>query len=69
MQDYVWHELEEIPLNHQGLIFAQNSTFAAPFNQIIAERLETYLRTYETATALSKKCAEHFFPKSETKVS
>ena len=68
-QDYVWHELQELPLVHEGLVFAQNSSFAAPFAQIITERLEAYLRTYETATALPKKCAEHFFPKPETKVS
>ena len=68
-QDYVWHELEELPLTHQGLIFAQNSSLAEPFAEIIAERQQAYLRTYEEATALSKKCAEHFFPKTETKVS
>lgn len=67
-QDYVWHELEEMPLVHAGLTFARNSSLAAPFTQIIAERLEEYLRTYETVTALSEKCAEHFFPKPETKV-
>ena len=69
IQDYVWHELDELPLAHKGIVFAQNSSFVAPFAEIIAERLEAYQHTYETATALSKKCAEHFFPSPETKVS
>ena len=68
-QDYVWHELEELPLVHEGLAFAQNSSFTALFAEIVAERLEVYLNTYKTATVLSKKCTEHFFPKPETKVS
>ena len=68
-QEYIWNKLEGLPLVHRGLLFARNSTFAEPFAELIAERLEVYLRTYETATALPKKCVEHFFPKPETKVS
>ena len=65
----MWHELQELPLIHQGVVFAQNSSLTAPFAEIVAERLETYLHTYDVATVPSKKCDEHFFPKPETKVS
>ena len=68
-QDYIWHELEELPLVDTDIVIAQNSSFADLFTELVAERLQAYPRTYEVAIAPPKKCTAHLFPKPETKVS